>query len=570
MARPSGSNVKRRLRLLIWVAILVGYALLAWRSMPWLRSPTRPTVCWVIGVEELPPECNPPAGLARRVRITLGYDGPPPQLEKIGKLFSGRLICDAREQAVPLDGSDLRQAATLDPRQSRITVELGLHLDQTPSDAGGVALYLTASTPLVVGEPILVPVRLSTDSRGRPLPLGAIQQVDSPSYADGVQFSSDGRLVVLSGDVDGWLCDVVSGATRGLPAVPVAVSHDGMSVALLRKAVVERTTAHPLRLVDIELYDTATGAVRRLPVEAKSNLFDENSFHATFSADNRRLFAMWMRSESGRNPPQSAPVACEYRQWDTKSGALVRRVTIPFGTCHDPLAGKAAALWPRPIGRVHRVFSDHTSDYTWTPCLTAVRQEKDWLLWVDDAGHFRAWDIAGNKQVRDWALDSRLPLALDKDHRSSALDGGYITPDGRLMAVAGGKLMVCNCDDGRCQSLCPVPPRAWMVLDSFRVLGCSRDRGVVALADGMGMGLLLLDTASGETLMAGRHEEYDGQDYASFCGVSFSDGKRMLTLRVFGGGACAPAPATYTPPRFETTIWDLRRLRNAHRQMQGK
>ena len=77
------------------------------------------------------------------------------------------------------------------------------------------------------------------------------------------------------------------------------------------------------------------------------------------------------------------------------------------------------------------------------------------------------------------------------------LDGGYITPDGRLMAVAGGKLVVCNCDDGRCQSLCPVPPRAWMVLDSFRVLGCSRDRGVVALADGMGMGLLLLDTASG-------------------------------------------------------------------------
>ena len=191
------------------------------------------------------------------------------------------------------------------------------------------------------------------------------------------------------------------------------------------------------------------------------------------------------------------------------------------------------------------------------------------MLWVDDARHFRAWDIAGNKQVRDWALDSRLPLAHG-EKCTSVLDGDYITPDGRLIAVAGGKLVVCNCDDGRCQFLCPVTLRTGMLPARPRVLGCSRDRGVVALAADFYVDLMLLDTAGGETLLAGRHEEYDGEEYSSFYGLSFSDGERMLTLRVIGGAARAPAPATYTPPRYETTIWDLRRLRNAHRQAQGK
>ena len=217
MARPSGSNVKRRLRLLIWIAIPVGYALLAWRSLPWLRSPARLTVCWVIGVEEPPPEGSPPAGLNKRVQITLGYEGPPLPAEKLGELFRGRLICDARERAVPLDGHNLRQAATLDSRRSRITVDLAMHVARIPSDAGGVALCLTASTPWIVGEPILVPVRLSTDGRGRPLPLGAMQRVDRPSGTDEDQLSSDGRFVIHSGDVDGWLCDVVSGARAGCP-----------------------------------------------------------------------------------------------------------------------------------------------------------------------------------------------------------------------------------------------------------------------------------------------------------------------------------------------------------------
>ena len=145
------------------------------------------------------------------------------------------------------------------------------------------------------------------------------------------------------------------------------------------------------------------------------------------------------------------------------------------------------------------------------------------------------------------------------------LDGGYITPDGRLIAVAGGKLVVCNCDDGRCQFLCPVTLHTGMLPARPCVLGCSRDRGVVALAADFYVDLMLLDTASGETLLAGRHEEYDGEEYSSFYGLSFSDGQRMLTLRVFDG-----VLATRTPPRFETTIWDLRRIRNAHRQMQGK
>ena len=59
-----------------------------------------------------------------------------------------------------------------------------------------------------------------------------------------------------------------------------------------------------------------------------------------------------------------------------------------------------------------------------------------------------------------------------------------------------------------------------------------------------------------------------GKTTRRFAALSFSAGKRMLTLRVFGG-CCAAAPAS-TPPRFETTIWDLRRIRNAHRQVQGK
>ncbi len=67
------------------------------------------------------------------------------------------------------------------------------------------------------------------------------------------------------------------------------------------------------------------------------------------------------------------------------------------------------------------------------------------------------------------------------------------------------------------------------------MLGCSRDRGVVALAAGIYVDLMLLDTASGETLLAGRHEEYDGEEYASFYGFRFPTAKWMLTLRVFDG-----------------------------------
>ena len=244
------------------------------------------------------------------------------------------------------------------------------------------------------------------------------------------------------------------------------------------------------------------------------------------------LFVMWMRPEPGairrsrrRSPANTAS--------GTQKAASVRRVTIPLVACYDPLAGKTVAFGPPPISRASRVFSGDP----WTPFLTGVYQERNWLLWVDDAGHFRAWDIAGNKQVRDWALDRCLPLAHG-EKCTSVLDGGYITPDGRLMAVAGGKLVVCNCDDGRCRCLCPVTLRAGIWPHRPRVLGCSRDRGVVALADTSYVNLLLLDTASGETLIAGRHEEYDGQDYTSFCGLSFSAGERMLTSRVFGGFSC--------------------------------
>ena len=70
--------------------------------------------------------------------------------------------------------------------------------------------------------------------------------------------------------------------------MPVAVSHNGITVALLRKSVGGGTAADPPRLVDIELYDTATGTIRRLPGGAESSLFDRNSFPPTFSADGKR------------------------------------------------------------------------------------------------------------------------------------------------------------------------------------------------------------------------------------------------------------------------------------------
>ena len=113
---------------------------------------------------------------------------------------------------MPLDGRTFarRRPSIRGDRGSPWT--LGLHLRRTPSDAGGVALYLTAPTPLVVGEPILVPVRLSTDSRGRPMPLGAIQQVDPALQVL--------KAILTRGGGPFPLCPIFDGRFRPMAALP--------------------------------------------------------------------------------------------------------------------------------------------------------------------------------------------------------------------------------------------------------------------------------------------------------------------------------------------------------------
>ena len=174
-ASAAGERMKLRKRSLLWMAAPVAYVALCWPYLPLGRPGERPTVAWVTEVREVASEASPqPKGLNKQVQVVLGYDGPAPQLDRPGGLFRGRLICNARTEAVELGETDLFQAATID-REHAHRGRLDAQARRGPARCGRIALWMQPTAPWIAGPPIAVPVRLLTDSRGRPLPLGAIR-----------------------------------------------------------------------------------------------------------------------------------------------------------------------------------------------------------------------------------------------------------------------------------------------------------------------------------------------------------------------------------------------------------
>ncbi len=554
--------MKLRKRSLLWMAALVAYVALCWPYLPLGRPGERPTVAWVTEVREVASEASPqPKGLNKQVQVVLGYDGPAPQLDRPGGLFRGRLICNARTEAVELGETDLFQAATIDREHARIVVDLTLKLAEAPRDAGEIALWMQPTAPWIAGPPIAVPVRLLTDSRGRPLPLGAIQRADNEQlkkvlknapygvraeqsakeyFARLIWFlgalSPDGRFAMLSSGGDhSWLWDLGRGAVERLPGQPLTASHDGKTVALEEQ---EGNAA---------LYDVATKAVRKLPIKVGIPNCGWDAYRGwTFSADDKRLFAT--RTQFDRNTPSAiAGRYCyEYGEWDAKTGVPVAHVqTSRFRTFPD--APHANGSWNSGVSLCAAFGLDR---------LIGVCEAKKWLLFVDANEHFRAWDIVKNKQVRDWALGEHVPFGLDPRNHTRLFMGAHITPDGRLITAmadeAGGpvtSLAVCDCDDGRCEVLRAIGPVPW----EGEIYGRSPDRTIVAI-DGAWDATTLLDASSGAVLLEYAEDPADAN--SGTYSVSFAEGNRLLIARREKG-------------TVETTVWDLRRIRNAARQARG-
>lgn len=427
-------------------------------------------------------------------------------------------------------------------------VDLTLKLAVAPPDAGSIALCAESATPMIAAPPIVVPVQPLTDSRGRPLPLGAIQRLDneellkvlenspggptarwgsttqrSPTaqYFDFCNpfrgtLSPDGRFAMLGTDSDagGFLWDIDRGTVRRLPARPLAASHDGKTVAMAESLAGER---------NIELYDVATGTVRRLPIS-------RGRWGAlTFSADDKRLFATWERFAENTDARFFPRYCYEYTEWDARTG-------LPVCHIRTPLSGKHALTHP-----------DITR-------LSAVCEARKRLFFLDADRHFRAWDLVNNKQVRDWVLNEHLPSG-DYDRKC---EGGHVTPDGRLITVAAYEnflwatvLAVLDCDDGRCRRL-PLPMPLY---SAFRILGSSSDRSILAIHGGS-IGYVLLDASTGELLL----QYPSGENFGPWPVLSFAEGDRMLIVR----------KVKNMPNEFETTVWGLRRIRNAARQAKPK
>ncbi len=279
---------------------------------------------------------------------------------------------------------------------------------------------------MIAAPPIVVPVQPLTDSRGRPLPLGAIQRLDneellkvlenspggptarwgsttqrSPTaqYFDFCNpfrgtLSPDGRFAMLGTDSDagGFLWDIDRGTVRRLPARPLAASHDGKTVAMAESLAGER---------NIELYDVATGTVRRLPISrGRWGAFD------VFGRQQTSLCHLGTLRRKHRCAVFS-PLLLRITEWDARTG-------LPVCHIRTPLSGKHALTHP-----------DITR-------LSAVCEARKRLFFLDADRHFRAWDLVNNKQVRDWVLNEHLPSG-DYDRKC---EGGHVTPDGRLITVA--------------------------------------------------------------------------------------------------------------------------------------
>lgn len=487
-------------RLTAIVSMIAFALLLAPGSIP----ARHPTTCWIQTVDTTLGQSSNPTEI--EVRLELHFFGPPPKFDKSALLFRAELLCDDRNAPSAVSDAGMSQKTVLNANEDRLLVTLSLLVDTLPEKANPVAYRISPSVRWIRDKSVAIPLTPARDTRGRPLPIGAIARIEndelkelasnvtipavyehrwkeSPAFLyDRGVVSPNGRFVALTDGYLVFLCDLTENSHRMLwnelsPIGAMAFSPDSSMLAVNRREIAlwnlqEERFVQPL----------AGGADR-----------------IAFSRDSSQLVAV---DEN----------LSRVRRWDAIQGSLLSEKPFPWASRLPP---NAIALGPEG-GEI--VFFD-----------------------ADEVLHL--WSTTSGELLRSQQLAPGPPLETSNEWPFALI----ITPDRKAIVThVGGRISIWGLDSGvyAClEQFCTHLPNTapWP-------LSSSSDGELIAAGDTASR-FWLIDANSGRVKFESLTDSQGGI-VSTTCLAAGTSNQMLQVWRYRGTLEC------------EAIVWDLNRIRN--------